>query len=627
MFESFLNAFRRIFLFFLYTSRVSSLIIHPSSILLDLHVTGSIINGKGEDLWAPVTLAEYKYEPAKDSWVSAANLFTVGGECNLTASSCFSRNSCAYHRQGQASLSVDGKRMVLVGDRVSSTWPLEQKIGSMKIIAEVDPLGRSDLKEWNGCNVNNQNTVLPFPDSYACGEIVYRRPLGAVKIGKTSTSGYVLSCGTTYSGVPFNPNAGASLVYLQSNGVSINSSFILHNSIASSAVNSGLTVTAAFSDLNITQLIVPVFNTDPGSDGPGALGAYLVGEYNTSVEEAMYPNAPFRYIQGTDTIVSFEANTVAVFVANTTSMYLCLNNPENQTPRRSGVVGLSRRGSTPDDFSWTVTSFFDLHEGDSLLESCGSLTGRLEAGHLVLYATSCVASSNCVASVWTLNTTDLSKKEIIKLPPSIFINSVILPPCDSSLPGSSTCPKLVNGLWSIDTIIQPSPSPSPSLTPSPSSTSTSSASASSSSSISPSASANPSPSQRASKSGGENFQTVSLNIGIVAGSVLGTIALCAGLVIAFSASIQRFLAICTCCRRWGGGKKAVLRRAREASHWAESTPTGLKPVVPSGLSNKPTGSVAVNMNPLERQSQLAQARSYRAANSLRGSASTVGARV
>lgn len=56
-------------------------------------------------------------------------------------------------------------------------------------------------------------------------------------------------------------------------------------------------------------------------------------------------------------------------------------------------------------------------------------------------------------------------------------------------------------------------------------------------------------------------------------------------------------------------KGAVLMRVREASLWAESTPSGLKPVMP-GLRK-------VNVNPLERQSPLAQERSYRAANSMR----------
>jgi hypothetical protein len=630
---SIVSSIGTIAVFFLTSS--FALNIHPSSIILDLHVTGSIVNGEGEDLWAPVTLAEYKYEPTLDTWINA-NLFTVGGECNLTASFCFSRNSCAYHRQGQASLSVDGTRMILVGDRVSSTWPLTKKIEAIKLIAEVDPFGKSEIKEWNGCNTNNQNTVQPYPDSYACGKYVYRRPLGAVKLGRTNTSGYVLSCGTTYSGDQFNPNSGASLIYLQSNGTSINSSFILHNSIGSSAVNSGMTLTTAFSDLNISQLIVPVFNTDTGSDGPGALGAYLVGDYNTSVEDAMYPNAPFRYLPGTDTMVSVESNTVAVFVANSTSMYLCLNNPENQTPRRSGVVGLTRRGSTPDDFLWAVTSFFDLHDGDSLLESCGSLTGRLEASHLILYATSCVASSNCKASVWTLNTTDLSKKEIIKLSSNLFINSVILPPCDASQSGSFSCPRLVHGLWSIDTIIQPSSSPSPSVTPSSSPTSTqsltSSVSFSSTCSVSTSPMVplpSPSQSQRASErgGGGANLQAVSLDIGIVAGSVLGTFAICAGLLIAFKSSVQRLLAICMCCRRWRGGKNAVLRRAANertandyASQWGSkstTTPIGLMPVIPSisgQAGNRPMAAPNASMNPLERQSQLAQARSYRAAN-------------
>jgi hypothetical protein len=344
----------------------------------------------------------------------------------------------------------------------------------------------------------------------------------------------------------------------------------------------------------------------------------------------MYPNAPFRYLPGTDTMVSVESSTVAVFVANSTSMYLCLNNPENQTPRRSGVVGLTRRGSTPDDFLWAVTSFFDLHDGDSLLESCGSLTGRLEAGHLILYATSCVASSNCKASVWTLNTTDLSKKEIIKLSSNLFINSVILPPCDAGQSGSFSCPRLVNGLWSIDTIIQPSSSPSPSVTPSSSPTSTqsltSSASFSSTCSVSTSPMVplpSPSQSQRASErgggggGGGANLQAVSLDIGIVAGSVLGTFALCAGLLIAFKSSIQRLLAICMCFRRWKGGKNAVLRRTAndDASQWGRkstTTPIGLMPVIPT-ISGQLKSSPNVNINPLERQSQLAQARSYRAA--------------
>ena len=616
---------------------ISLFILHPSSIIVDLHVTGS-----NNDLWLPVTLAEYKFELSSNTWIRSASstLFTVGGECNLTASACFSRNSCEYQIQGQASLSNDGKRMIFIGDKVSTIWPFSQKIISNRLIAEVDPTGKSITKEWNGCNTNIEN------QDYTCSGYPYRRPLGALKLGKvvnysTSTfinqeeNGYIVSCGPSYSGTS---RSGASLLYLQSNDTHINSSLELRNFLLqSTVVNSGMILTSAFSNQNITQLIVPIFDADSSLDvPPNTLGAYLVGsEYNTSIYNTLYVNTNFTYLKGTDTMVSFEANTVAVFVENATSIYLCLNNPENQFPSRSGVVGMKRSGGEPPstDYTWSVQSFYDLH-GENL-ESCGSLTGRLETGHLILYATSCVKSSNCISSVWALNTTDLTCKEIIKVSSQIFINSVILPPCDSSLPGSYSCPTLVNGLWSIDTIIQPSASPSPSVTSSPSVTpsisQTASTSVSSTSSISPSPSSTPSSSQTQQGNenkdgGGANIQTISLNIGIVVGSVLGTIAVIIIFLLSFKTSIKRLLALCTCCRGCkGGGRKAILRKAREAE-WVEAFPNSIRPVIPSlakASSNNRSTSISNNtsMNPLEQQSRLAQARSYRASQSNSSSSS------
>jgi len=607
----------------------SPFILHPSSIILDLHVAGS-----NNDLWLPVTLAEYKFEPLSNSWIRSASstLFTVGGECNLTASACFSRNSCKYQIQGQASLSNDGKRLIFIGDKVSTIWPFSQKITSTRLITEIDPTGKSITKEWDGCNTNIEN------QDYTCPNYPYRRPLGAIKLGKILSNssfksqgdnGYIVSCGPSYSGTS---RSGASLLYLQSNDTHINSSLILRNFLLqSTVVNSGMILTSAFSTLNITQLIVPVFDADSSAEvPPNTLGAYLVGsDYNTSIDTTLYQNTTFKYLQGTDTMVSFEANTVAVFVENATSIYLCLNNPENQTPSRAGVVGMKRSGEPPiTDYTWSVQSFYDLH-GEKL-ESCGSLTGRLESGHLILYATSCVKSANCLSSVWALNTTDLTSKEIIKVNPQIFINSVILPPCDPNLPGSYSCPTLVNGLWSIDTIIQPSATPSPSLTPSPSVTSsksqTASTSASSTCSTTPSPSntliviPSSSPTQQSNANGGSgdaNIQTISLNIGIVVGSVLGIIAFMVILMVSFKTTIDRLFALCTCCRgcKSGGGRKAILRKARDAE-WNEASPRGLRPIRPSlakGQSNnKTTTTNSTSINPLEQQSRLAQARSYRA---------------
>ena len=352
------------------------------------------------DSWDPVKIIEYT--GSIGTFVSRQELFLP-----CTNTTCFTRNSCGYVSRGTATLSWDGTTLLLAGENVATGANLSVGLTAPRVIAEMNSRGILNMTMFMGCMANGQT-------ANTCGVTDFTHPVSVAGIG-TNSSGWFVNC----------RSPGNALLYVNRSG-----SFVTVS--GSISLTPGILLTTSYT---INATIPQVFVT--GTSGTQR----SVFQIGSSINNAMQQGSSVNYLSGSDVsqrsgFFTDTAYAVGLFVASPTQIFLCL---ANTIVGGNGVREITRWSATSSN--WNVGRLFNMGQ------PCSSLTGRREAGVMMLYATSCMTMNGCTNALYQINA-DIGAVLVVATPPAgTVFSSVSLPPCDSLF--TTDCATLVNGIWTL----------------------------------------------------------------------------------------------------------------------------------------------------------------------------------
>ena len=372
--------------------------------------------GALDDAWVPVTLQELAYN-GNAAWPTVSSLPLDATSC-ASGGPCFVRNRCPYDGYGAPRLSPDGTTLALGGEYTRAAAQLPEAVGAQRVIAEVSAKGAVAIYNFSGaCEATGQV-------GKTCGTAATTTVFSAQSVGAT---GWALACREMWSGTRF----------------------VFRNLTTVTRMDDGdrnyaVVATSAFNPLKLS-LILAAYSTSKGN------GLFDLGNAS-SIGSRAPPYA--AYLTGTDVSTTPPVCTNGGTTGAPSDVWV------ETTQRVWACVPFSGSGSCP---TYGVQLFVQAYPGAPwgrvidptgrflMNTPCSSLTGRLEGGVVVIYATTCLAAprASCTPTLRRILYAQSMETTIATAPVGTMFHGVSLPPC-----AGAACPTLVYGVWKI-----PSPSP------------------------------------------------------------------------------------------------------------------------------------------------------------------------